>query len=101
MIFLSDVKYEHPLSVTVRNPFLLNFIDDDRNISHKSEGKVFALDDENYELTFDTAELKDDFVFTEIVHNVARLREVINLNGGIKRTKSGLLKEYEKQKQKW
>ena len=67
------------------------------------DGKTVTTNTESQELTFVTASLKDDYISSWLYSNVMKLSYIVTPNGfrRVKKSKSPLLAEYERQKLNW
>ena len=67
------------------------------------DGKTVTTKTESQELTFVTASLKDDYISSWLFNNVMKLSYIITPNEfrRVKKSKSPLLAEYERQKLNW
>ena len=67
------------------------------------DGKPVTTKPESQELTFVTASLKDDYISSWLYNNVMKLSYIITPNEfrTVKKSKSTLLAEYERQKLNW
>ena len=67
------------------------------------DGKTVTTKTESQELTFVTASLKDDYISSWLCSNVMKLSYIVTPNEfkRVKKSKSPLLVEYERQKLNW
>ena len=96
------MKHQNPAIISISNNASQNL---DGGVGNKNEAYVkggVPSNRNNDMFTFVTADLKDEFISSRIFQIVEYVRDrLLKPCSGIKRTKSSLLKEYEKQKLKW